>query len=62
MEETYPGHGIVSGKNRKLFEVWDAAYPVTAPECSKAYLVVENGGNANRFQETKCREAGIWKR
>jgi len=28
MERAYPGHGIISGKNKKLFQAWDRADPV----------------------------------
>ena len=28
MERAYPGHGIISNKNEKLFQAWDKADPV----------------------------------
>ena len=31
----YPGHGIVSNKNQKLFEAWDHLHPVTELECQR---------------------------
>lgn len=61
MDSTYPGHGVISGKNQKLFDAWNAMYPVTARECSKAKSVVDNGGNANKFQKEPCEKAGLWK-
>jgi deoxyribonuclease-1 len=33
MDGKYPGHGIISDKNRKLFQAWDAAHPVEPWEC-----------------------------
>src|SRR5699024_5720450 len=27
MDKTYPGRGIISGKNAKLFEAWNKMYP-----------------------------------
>lgn len=35
MESKYPGRGIVSNKNRKLFEAWDKMYPVSKLECAR---------------------------
>ncbi len=35
METTHPGHGIISDKNRKLFEAWDKLYPLTELECQR---------------------------
>lgn len=34
-ENRYPGHGVVSDKNRKLYEAWDKMYPVTPLECRR---------------------------
>jgi deoxyribonuclease-1 len=34
MDRKYPGHGIVSDKNRKLFSAWDSAHPVEPWECA----------------------------
>ncbi len=31
----YPGHGIISKKNRKLFEAWDKGDPVDEWECER---------------------------
>lgn len=36
MDKAYPGHGIVSGRNRKLFEAWDREDPVDAWERERA--------------------------
>lgn len=34
-ENRYPGKGVVSDKNRKLFEAWNAQYPVSSLECKR---------------------------
>lgn len=34
-DNRYPGKGIISGKNKPLFEAWDKMYPVTELECSR---------------------------
>lgn len=34
-DNRYPGRGVVSGKNRPLFEAWDKMYPVTELECNR---------------------------
>lgn len=34
-ENRYPGHGIVSEKNRKLFEAWNQLHPITELECRR---------------------------
>ncbi len=36
MDATYPGRGIISNKNEKLFEAWNKMYPVTMWECQRA--------------------------
>lgn len=61
MDETYPGHWVVSGKNKKLFEAWSIMYPVTARECTKAKSVVDNGWKTNRFQKESCTKRWLWK-
>lgn len=34
-ENRYPGRGVVSEKNRSLFEAWNKMYPVTDLECRR---------------------------
>ena len=36
MDETYPGHGIVSRKNKKLFRSWAEADPLDENECNRS--------------------------
>jgi len=54
MDLVYPGRGIISDKNRKLFEAWDNAYPVTDWECQRADLIKEIQGNANPILVQRC--------
>jgi putative Ca2+/H+ antiporter (TMEM165/GDT1 family)/endonuclease I len=62
METAYPGHGIVSEKNRKLFEVWDKKFPVGAWECRHAELVAKAQGNVNSILSEKCKDIPALKR
>jgi deoxyribonuclease-1 len=41
MEQAYPGHGIISGKNEKLFQAWDKADPVDEWECERASRIAK---------------------
>jgi len=55
MDQTYPGHGVVSEKNRKLFEAWDKEFPVDDWECRRAKRIAEIQGNVNPVLEARCR-------
>lgn len=50
-DATYPGRGIISKKNRKLFEAWDGQDPVEAWERKGNQKVEAIQGNANPFVE-----------
>jgi len=54
MDAAYPGRGIISRKNRPLFEAWDRQDPVDAWECERAALVAEFQGNVNTIVATAC--------
>lgn len=54
MEQAYPGHGIVSEKNRKLFEAWDRAHPVTSEECEIYQRKKEAQRSPNPVLEVRC--------
>ena len=43
-EARYPGRGVISNKNRKLFLAWDKMYPVTELECKRWKALEENAG------------------
>ena len=56
----YPGHGIISKKNRKLFQAWDKEDPVDAWECVRIRRIEGLQGNENPFVKKKCESAGPW--
>ena len=60
MERAYPGHGIISKKNRKLFEAWDKGDPVDAWECERCQGIEGIQRNENPFVKGKCVEREIW--
>lgn len=49
MDNRYPGMGIISDKNRKLFEAWDNLYPVTELECRRWRVFSDFQGYQNLF-------------
>lgn len=55
MEGSYPGHGIISEKNKKLFNAWDISHPVTDWECHRGMLIKELQGNSNPILENRCK-------
>lgn len=59
MEQAYPGRGIISEKNRKLFAAWDKQHPVTEWECLRAERIRVKQGNANPILAERC---GAFKR
>lgn len=54
MNKSYPGRGIISNKNEKLFEAWDKLDPVDKNECELALAIKKIQGNSNTFVEDKC--------
>ena len=60
MDWAYPGHGIISKKNRKLFEAWDKGDPVDAWECERGRMIEGIQGTENPFVRKGCVEKGIW--
>lgn len=54
MDLTYPGHGIISNKNRKLFEAWDKMFPVSKSECDRRILIRNSTGRMNPILEKAC--------
>ena len=59
MEWAYPGHGIISEKNRKLFDAWNAQYPVEAWECERYQKIKAIQKNENPFLKEGCEKAGF---
>src|SRR5690606_20299686 len=54
MDQAYPGRGIISNKNRKLFDAWAKQDPADAWECQRAQLIEEFQGNRNAPLEQAC--------
>ncbi len=60
MNAAYPGCGIISNKNRKLFDGWDKMDEVDAWECQRAKRVENIQGNENTFVKSECIKVGLW--
>ena len=54
MDLSYPNRGIISDKNRKLFDVWDKLYPANKWECERARIIESMQGNQNQILEARC--------
>ncbi|MEK2647486.1 endonuclease [Bdellovibrio sp. BCCA] len=55
MDDAYPGHGIISTKNRKLVEAWDKTYPPSDWECERETIVSKIQGKSNKFVFSRCK-------
>ena len=60
MDWAYPGHGVISKKNRKLFQAWDKEDPVDAWECERSRRIEGIQKNENPFMKKACAEKGMW--
>ena len=54
MDSAYPGRGIISKKNRKLFEAWNRSDPVDEWECERARRIERIQGNRNEIVIGGC--------
>lgn len=54
MDQSYPGRGIISDKNRKLFETWDKLHPADEWECKRAKKIEAIQGNENSILKARC--------
>lgn len=54
MDGVYPGHGVISRKNRKLFAAWDKRDPVDTWECERARIIKKVQGNENSIVKRRC--------
>lgn len=54
MAQAYPGRGIISDKNEKLFAAWDAQDPADKWECERAKRIEKVQGNVNLILEKSC--------
>ena len=59
MDDSYPGHGLISNKNQKLYDAWDKMYPATKLECDHHKAVMRHQGNPNKFTVLACQAAGL---
>ena len=60
MDWAYPGHGIISKKNQRLFKAWDKEDPVDAWECERCKRIEQIQGNDNPFVKGICVNSGMW--
>lgn len=49
MDDAYPGHGIISKKNRRIFDAWDKQFPPTAWEIERSKRIERLQKNPNKF-------------
>jgi deoxyribonuclease I len=54
MDASYPGRGILSEKNRPLFEAWNSEDPVDTWECERDRRIAALQGNHNPFVAAVC--------
>ncbi len=54
MDSVYPDRGIISKKNRKLFNVWNKNDPVDQWECERARRIEKIQGNRNEVVMRDC--------
>lgn len=59
MDLAYPGHGIVSKSQRKMFERWDQRDPVDRWECERARRIAAIQKNVNQVVHAACQEKGL---
>jgi len=54
MDSVYPGRGIISKKNKKLYEAWNKSDPVDVWECERAKRIERIQGNRNEVVMKSC--------
>ena len=54
MDSVYTGRGIISKKNRNLFESWNQSDPVDEWECERAKRIERIQGNRNEEVMGSC--------
>ena len=59
MDKAYPGFGIISKKNKNLFEAWSREDPVGADECWRVRKIEKLQGNRNSIVDELCKAAGL---
>ena len=59
MEETYAPVYRMSARQRRMVEEWNAKYPVTQWECTRAGRIAGLQGNESAVTADACRRAGL---
>ncbi len=59
MDKKYPGRGIISNKNKKLFAAWDKLDPVDEEECRLQLKKAKLQKDSNQFVQRECAAKGI---
>ena len=54
MDSVYPGRGIISKKNRNLFDAWNQSDPVDEWECERAKRIEKIQRNRNEIVLKNC--------
>ena len=54
MDSVYPGKGIISKKNRSMFEEWNLSDPVDKWECERTRRIERIQGNRNEVVMGSC--------
>jgi deoxyribonuclease-1 len=54
MDKRYPGRGVISRKNTKLFNSWAKLDPVSKEECQLNLIKKKVQGDGNPFVEKFC--------
>ena len=56
MDSVYPGKGIISKKNRAMFEEWNRSDPVDEWECERTRRIERIQGNRNEVVMGECQQ------
>ena len=54
MHQKYPGRGIISKKNKKLFDAWDQQDPVDNEECQRYLRIKKITSMENEVLKKRC--------
>jgi deoxyribonuclease-1 len=60
MDQAYPGHGVIAGASKKLFDAWDKLDPVDSWECERVKRIEKIQGNENLVVKSACQKVGLW--
>ena len=60
MAHAYPCRYRPSPRQRRLFEAWDAAFPVSPWECQRAKRIQRIQRNENVIVRVRCQAKGLW--